>query len=330
VLKEPQEIQRQTAPNSDSGSATTPSPEPQAAVTEAQPPLAHQPPPADSAQQQLPLESSPPAPKPNGPIEPGSEENNYLATMGRNRALQKQMGEMEEQLRQLAQENLRLQRAIEQPRQSAPPSLASYLTPEDEKNFGPEILDVVQRGARQAMAPVLNRLEQENQELREEVQRNTRSATDRMLDEQVPNWREVNRNPRFHSWLLLPEPYSGIIRDRLLKDAAAAGESSRVVSFFQGFLREEAATGHIEPSPNPPPAQPPRVAAVPLSSLAAPGRDRPATGGIPTATPEKPTYTRADILHYSREYQRGRIPEADYQRLSADIAVASKEGRVIG
>jgi hypothetical protein len=52
----------------------------------------------------------------------------------------------------------------------------------------------------------------------------------------VPNWRQINDDPRFHQWLLMPDTYSGVIRDHLLKDAAHAANASRVISFFKGFL----------------------------------------------------------------------------------------------
>src|SRR5262245_3253127 len=116
--------------------------------------------------------------------------------------------------------------------------MASYLTQEDLNNFGGELIDVVQRGARQAVAPELHRLEQENQELRVEVHRATKNTIDQRLDANVPKWRQINNDERFHNWLLMPEPYSGVIRDRLLKDAARAGDAQRMVNIFRGFIAE--------------------------------------------------------------------------------------------
>jgi hypothetical protein len=42
------------------------------------------------------------------------------------------------------------------------------------------------------------------------------------------------------------------------------------------------------------------------------------------------TYTRADITRYSDAYRRGRISEGDYQKISADIVAAGREGRIVG
>src|SRR5262249_28456952 len=89
--------------------------------------------------------------------------------------------------------------------------MASYLTQEDVHNFGPELLDVAQRAAQHAIGPELQRLYEENQQLHDEVSRAAKMAIDRELDAAVPNWRQINNDERFHQWLLLPEPYSGVI-----------------------------------------------------------------------------------------------------------------------
>jgi hypothetical protein len=123
--------------------------------------------------------------------------------------------------------------------------MASYLTREDEQNFGAELLDVAMRAARHGLAPELERLHNENAQLRDEASRATKMAIDRELDANVPDWRAINADERFHSWLLQPDPYSGIIRDRLLKDAAAAASAQRVIRIFQGFIREASSTASL-------------------------------------------------------------------------------------
>src|SRR6516164_4504702 len=114
--------------------------------------------------------------------------------------------------------------------------MASHLTLEDERNFGPELLDVAIRAARHGLAPELQRLQNENAQLWNQLDATTKVTIDRELDAAVPNWRQINADERFHGWLLQPDPLSGVIRDRLLKDAASAGDAQRVVRFFQGFL----------------------------------------------------------------------------------------------
>ena len=103
----------------------------------------------------------------------------------------------------------------------------SYLTQEDERNFGHEIIDLIQRGSRQTMAPILDRLEERDEQLREGLQRAAKTAIDHALDTAVPNWRQVNSNPRWIEWLNFPEPLSGCRRQELLNDAVARGDADR-------------------------------------------------------------------------------------------------------
>ena len=125
--------------------------------------------------------------------------------------------------------------------------MASYLTQQDLDNFGPELIDVAQRAAHHAMGPELQRLHDENEQLRDEVSRAAKTSIDQYLDANVSNWREINNDPRFHSWLLQPEPYSGVVRDRLLKDAAHSANAPRVASFFKVSLLQKESLAQLLP-----------------------------------------------------------------------------------
>jgi len=155
-----------------------------------------------------------------------------------------------------------------------------------------------------AVAPAIDRLEQENEELREGLQRAAKAAIDRELDAAVPNWRQVNVDERFHNWLLMPDPYSGVIRDRLLKDAARAGSAQRVINIFQGFLQEA-------------------------------GASQPAQAGQPgprqTWQPARgQTYSRQQILDMARLRRQGKIDDKAWARWEHEIVRAGREGRVAG
>src|SRR6516225_11051535 len=111
-----------------------------------------------------------------------------------------------------------------------------------------------------------------------------------------PEWRQIDNDPRWRQWLLFSDPLNGRPRQSLLNDAIAKGDATRVLSFFRGYLAEAGQ------SPQPQHA--------------------------PSAPTSKRTYTRADITRYSDAYRRGRIPEAEYQKISADIHAAIGEGRI--
>jgi hypothetical protein len=182
--------------------------------------------------------------------------------------------------------------------------MASYLTTEDERNFGPEMLDLAMRAAQHAVGPELQQLREENRELQDQLNSATKMTIDRELDAAVPDWRQINADERFHRWLLMPEPYSGIIRDRLLKDAVAAANAQRVVSIFQGFLREAGAAGQAPAGP------------APRRAARAPSGQR--------------IYDRAEITRMWNLRRQGKIDDQAWARWEHELCRASKEGRVRG
>lgn len=118
----------------------------------------------------------------------------------------------------------------------------------------------------------------------------------------------------------------------MIDAAYAAASAPRVLAFFKGFLAEEVATGNIEPPATlqqPTPA--PRVPAVPLATIAAPGRARPASGGnTPAPAEDKPTFTRAMITAFYNDIRAGRWAGRDQDRAAYEQAIfaAQREGRI--
>src|SRR6516225_11116145 len=158
------------------------------------------------------------------------------------------------------------------------------------------MLDLAQRAALHATAPELQRINDQNESLRRQLAQEQRRGLYRTLDAQLPTWQEIDNDPRWRQWLLFSDPLNGRPRQSLLNDAIAKGDATRVLSFFRGFLAEA--------------GQPPQPQ------------------HVPSAPTSKRTYTRADITRYSDAYRRGRIPEAEYQKISADIHAAIGEGRI--
>lgn len=258
-----------------------------------------------------------------------SWKHRYLAMQGRYNATQKTIGEMQEQMMQLGNELIHAQQAPRRP-PPQPTQQQNWLTEEDVQNYGPELIDVTQRAAMQAIQPKLAEVEQTNADLRRQLAIEARRRLDQAVETMVPNYKEIDRNPRWHRWLLGVDVFSGRVRQQLLNEAISAASAPRVISFFKGFLSEEAATGHIESAPSVQQPAAPRTAAVPLASLAAPGRARPATGGDTSFPPDKPIYSRAQIAQLYRAHQKGAYVgrEAEWNRQDADIIAAGREGRI--
>ena len=102
--------------------------------------------------------------------------------------------------------------------------------------------------AAHAVAPHLQELERQNAELRNHLAREVRRNLDQRLAEAVPNFREIDRDPRWLQWLTGCNALSGQIRQQLLDDAVAKGNAGRVIAFFRGFLQEAAAGRHGQPA----------------------------------------------------------------------------------
>lgn len=260
----------------------------------------------------------------------------YNSMRGRWEASQRTIGDLQEQISQIGDELVRTQALIQStqgPRAPAnsgqPAPTERALRPEDEAAYGPELIDFVQRGARDAVAPQLATLEQRNQELEKQLQNETRRRLTIDLARAVPNWREINNSSRFKAWLRLPDVYSGGVRLQLLSTATKAADAPRVIAFFKGFLAEEQATGHADPVLLPEPSPTPRTAVIPLETLAAPGRARPA-GGDNTVPVEKPVFTRAQIAKFYSQQGRASYVgrEVDRARDEAAIFAAQRDGRV--
>lgn len=206
-----------------------------------------------------------------------------------------------------------------------------FITAEEEQDYGSDFLNVVGKKAKEELMPIVKGYEQKIAELETRlkgfggyVEQDAKSRVEATLDERVPNWRDVNMDPNFISWLKLPDPYSGAIRHELLKAAYQRHDAPRVTAFFNGFLAEEAATdpatGEIGRSKAP--------AKRSLEEFAAPGRAK--TAAATGAPAEKPIITRAEIAKFYADSAAGKFRgrDAEKNRIEAQIFEAERDGRI--
>lgn len=287
-----------------------------------------------------------PAPAPEPPAaapapQPDNWEHRYHAMRGRHDQALGTIGSMQQQMSELGDELMRTQQALallqsgaQQPalRPGQPPNSSHKLvTDKDREVYGEELLDVVARVARDAVAP---EIDQTQQQVRQVGQRVTQTATQNLyadLAREVPDWREVNVNPRFKVWCHQPDVYSGALRGALLNAAFKAANAPRVAAFFKGFLAEEQATGNA-PQPQTATGEIPlRQPAVSMGTLVAPGRAKPA-GGDQTPSADKPVYTHTQIAAFYNDVRRGAYAGRDNDKMlrEKDIFAAQLEGRVRG
>ncbi len=334
---------RRAAAHAESFYAQTPAQQEQPPAQQEQPPAQQeeQQPPAAQQEQPPAQQEQPPAQHQERKMADGSIdwEHRYLSMKGRYDASQRTIGSMQEQMQQLGDELVRTQTLLQrsapvQPDVNRPANdHTKLITPQDEENYGTDLIDLTRRAAREAVAPDLEDVRSQNNELQQRVLTNSRNEMYAELGAAVPNWREINSSPQFKRWLSLRDVYSGGVRQQMLNAAHGAADTPRVIAFFKGFLSEARATG--QQAQDPPPAQdqldPPRQAAMSLDSLAAPGRAKPASGNeLPIGAADKPVYTRAQISQFYRDVNRGvyRGNEKRKDEIEQSIYAAQREGRV--
>ena len=306
-----------------------PAPEPAPPAAEAQP--AEPAPPSA----EVPVQPEPEAAPSKQELQEHEWARRYNSMKGRHDKDQQVINALQEQRDQLADELTRAVNMLNsrQPQQQEQPQQpVRRITEQDEADYGPDLIDLARRAAEDAINPKLNQLEQENENLKRTLQASAKKALFQTLDVQIPNWRDINRDPRFKRWLSLPDVYTNSVRGSLLNAAMQAADAPRVVAFFKGFISDGVATGHVDPVPQT--EQPilpvPRQAAVSLETLAAPGRARPSTGEQPTGMADKPIYSRAQIQAFYRDSRAGVYAgrEAEKTRIEQELFVAQREGRI--
>lgn len=321
----------------------TPSPAPAPAPAPSPAPQPVAPPPAQHAEPQpqpapQPAPTVPQFPQSRAPaadaITPEEWRQRYLAMEGRYRQQSVSVGALQEQLSEMGDELMRQQEAQQRPRgpqpaQPSPGSLAG-VSPEEVETYSPALIDLMTRVARAAVGPDLQNVHSGVNRISQRVQRTTQDGVYAALDVHVPNWREIDLDPRFKSWCNLPDIYSGQIRGALLKGAVSSGQAARAIAFFKGFLAEEQATGNLpDPSAPEPAIAPPRVPAIPLEMLTAPGRAKPA-GGEVSEPADMPIYTRAQVKAFYEAVRRGAYLGREQEKNALEVAIfaAQNSGRV--
>jgi hypothetical protein len=174
------------------------------------------------------------------------------------------------------------------------------ITEAERQAYGDEALSVMERKAREVVGPAVQRLNEQNQQLRNELQRVKANDIYATLDQNLPDWREINQMREWRSWLAVPDIYSGVSRQRLLDAAFAAGDSNRVLLFLRGFLSENA-------------------------------RSAPAVhASRSSADNSRPTITNKDVERFYENVRRGYYTGNDQQKAvdEAKIHAAVREGRV--
>lgn len=276
----------------------------------------------------------PTKPEPQSAPADGDEswEHKYKSMHGRYLRSQEQIRTLSDQITNLQSVIATMQAAPQQQATLPDIDIEKLITPEEAADYGEDLLKVIGKKAREEVAPIIKGYQAKIAELEQKlngvsgaVQQTSHEKLLSKLDENLPQWRDLNTNEDFLAWLRLPDPYSGAIRHDMLKAAYAQGNPSRVLAFFKGFLAEEAA---VAPAGQEPDAQVTKVPKVPLQNLAAPGRAK--TAASASAPAEKPIITRAQIAAFYADLANGKYRGRDAEKNKAEAMIfeAQRDGRI--
>lgn len=246
--------------------------------------------------------------------------------------LHSQNREMQSRLQQM--EQLLASMSAQQVSQATTPvSAQEVITAQDHEEYG-ESIDVMRRAALEVINPVMQRVSQLERllgQLQGSVVPQVQAITNRqaMSAEQqfwtdltafVPDWRDINNNPDFQSWLLEYDPLTGISRQTILEDAQRNLEVNRVGNFFKSWL---AITGQANVAQNPQAGS-----ASELERQVAPGRSR-STGTPAGNAPIQ--YTTKEVEKFYVDIRQGKFKGRDTERakIERDIFAATRENRIV-
>lgn len=307
-----------------------------AATPPADPAVAPQPSPAPQPAAAAPTPPSP-APAPAAATDPKYEElvQQYRSLQGIHRTLVRTNGEqqskmqgMQAQLNELSTEIGTLRTAA-----AAAPSPAATIapiTPEEIKEFGPDLINVIERKAMEIAAPLNQALRDSNTKMEAlaarnaelerqlvgvtQVQAQTANQNfETRLRALVPDIDVLNFNAQFLAWLSQADPLDARKRtlQQRLDEAVQLGDAEAAASYFAAYKSlVKAAT----PQPNP--------------NLAA--QAQPASRAAPDSAnqPTGKTWTQAEIASFYDGVTRGRYSPQEKARIEGEIYKAQRENRI--
>ncbi|MDP4546490.1 hypothetical protein [Marinobacter sp. MDS2] len=213
--------------------------------------------------------------------------------------------QLEEKDRQLAE------------RTTAPTNNPGGLTDEQiqagKDEFGEDFVSFVQQMIDSKAAPAnasskVDELESKLRQLEERDQQKSQASFWAVLPELVPDWKDVNADPAFHTFLAQFDPQTGERRQDALTAAQQALDADEVAKIFNAFKNSRPAPqqpqipeDQIDPQVSRTNAQAPQGAKI---------------------------WTGAEIKQFYQDKSQGKLSADEGERLEADIFLAQKEGRI--
>ena len=244
--------------------------------------------------------------------------------------LNQQVREMTAQITTLQNQLQHTQQQVSEASTQASSETPKTVDPSAYEDYGDEIKMLAEKlntalDDNERLKSELGSIKEYQQSDRQERQATAQERFFTTLDDRLPNWREVNEDSDFHSWLAEVHPYTGQARQAHLTDAEKNLDVGRVVSIFQDFLDQSGRTapqgkGDNVPAPEPEPQEKPKPKNVQPSKRKA---DAPPQDN-------KKTYTRAEIEKHYAERTQGKWGSRldEWERIAKDMKRAVANGEV--
>ena len=208
------------------------------------------------------------------------------------------------------------------------------ITAKDTEDFGPEMIDVIQRAAKQVaaeeQAKLLDQIEflqAANKELEAKLggvsdqqgqdKRRTYFAD---LKQLVPDYEAINLDPGFIDWLKEADALSEVPRQIFLNAAFERFDVKKTAALFTMWR------GENRPAT---PAETPAAAPNPLERQVAPNSSRTTDAPASDAAPTK-VWTQAEVAAFYKDCRKGKYArnKAEQVRIETEIDAAAAQGRV--
>lgn len=184
--------------------------------------------------------------------------------------------------------------------------------PEEVAEYGEGLIDVVRRTAREELAQKdseINALKAKIESLSNVTTQKVESDFFSSLTSMVPDWEQINQDPKFLSWLDQVDELTGDTRQSLLSRAEQSRDAARTAKFFSAFKKTSSTWAAN-------------------SASALDQQVTPPTNKAPNAPPAKKVWTRAEVSDFYARVRRGDVSDADAIAIEADIHAAQIEGRL--
>ena len=204
-----------------------------------------------------------------------------------------------------------------------PEPAQKLLTDSDREAFGADMIDVIQRAAREIAAAEIGPVKAENATLKAEIA-SMKGTVDTVAEKQanagqshflgelaklVPDWEVLNTNQAFLSWLAETDPLSGLQRQTFMTVACRDFNAHQAAALFNTWKSTQA-----PPAPAPQ-AQDPKAD---ITSQIEPGGSR---AHVPNTPTQQKTWSPTEIENFYRDLARGDYKgrEAEAERIEAEI-----------